>query len=123
MLGCAALAGAVRAEWEALDAYEDQRERTGRWSPRTVDFARVRHEAHALTDALLRGAPGGYVAARVVREYLDAADASRRITGESYDALDDGAIDDWRTRHGAASKAKVAARTALDAALAAAEGR
>ena len=71
-------------------------------------------------EAATRAVTGHAALAGAVRAYLDAADASRRITGESYDALDDGAIDDWRTRHGAASKAKVAARTALDAALLAA---
>ena len=128
---CAALAGAVRAEREAESALSEALAATNRaplFNPgerieRYEAFCaaeRVYVAAHERTDALLRGAPGGYVPVGVVRAHLDAADASRRIAGEPYDALDDGAIDDWRARHGAASKAKVAARTALDAALLAA---
>lgn len=58
--------------------------------------------AHERLDALLRGAPGGYVEARVVREYLAALDV---LPGDL--ATINAAIDRERT-----------ARTALDAALA-----
>ena len=101
-LGHVAAAAIARAE--AADARSANLLMCGEAAERAAE------EAHAHHAALVAA----------VRAYLDAADASRRITGESYDALDDGAIDDWRTRHGAASKAKVAARTALDAALLAA---
>ena len=60
--------------------------------------------ARVTVDALLRGAPGGYVEARVVREYLAALDV---LPGDL--ATINAAIDRERT-----------ARTALDAALLAA---
>lgn len=68
--------------------------------------------AKAATDALLRGAPGGYVEARVVREYLTKLDA---LPGPLA-SIDAGALL-------SAYEQERVTRTALDVAIAAAEGR
>ena len=86
-------------------------------------------EATHSLDALLRGAPGGYVEARVVRAYLDAVASAERDHDE-VDRIGD-AIERGRSldtpglaaanrRAGVSGEALLFARTALDAALAAA---
>ena len=107
----AALAGAVRAY---IDADRDWR-RSRYMIAEHINAAAVenterlsveRYAAWAALDALLRGAPGGYVEARVVREYLRARDAHAMPRPEATTA--------------ALRDDVIAARTALDAALAAA---
>lgn len=140
----AALAGAVRAEREARDAREAalRSERVARVADASADMAgwqvahdrytsaRVAHErASTHLTALLRGAPGGYVPARVVREYLDAAAASENDRGDVdriTDAIERGlsmnypGLTDANRRAGVSGESLHLARTALDAALAAA---
>ena len=108
----AALAGAVRAERALTSQYE------GAWAAHIAGGAPLDaaegvlalsdrlDAARATVDALLRGAPGGYVPARVVREYLRARDAHAMPRPEATTA--------------ALRDDVIAARTALDAALLAA---
>ena len=110
----AALAGAVRAAREAESALSEALAATNRTPTRPGErieryeafcaAERVYVAAHERTDALLRGAPGGYVPVGAVREYLAALDV---LPGDL--ATINAAIDRERT-----------ARTALDAALLAA---
>ena len=81
-----------------------------------------------VTDALLRGAPGGFVRASVVVEYVRAVDAAERDHDEVdrlADAIERGrsldtpGLADANRRAGASGEALFLARTALDAALAA----
>ena len=125
----AALAGAGRAEREALTAVQtadDAQSRVATFEPeyqRVLDDALRASATHDAArkhlDALLRGAPGGYVEARVVREYLAALDRWRAEETR------------WEREYlqshtaqaaviAAAREAALAARTALDAALLAA---
>jgi len=82
---------------------------------------RVSYEAQdALSvalDALLRGAPSGYVRASVVREYLAAVETEALVAIEECAPRE---VMAWRARYAAAMDARDATRTALDAALAAA---
>ncbi len=113
----AALAGEGRAEREAerghaaVRADDASRGRHLRAAEAAVDKAR-----HA-TDALLSAAPAPTtVPAALVRAYLAAEETMRLV------AADDHRRDtyhEWAKRHGAAMDAVDAARTALDAALAA----
>lgn len=92
------------AAWDAVDAMPP----TASQSEGIAEALRVSYEAQevlgAAVDALLRGAPGGYVAAAKVRVYLDALDV---LPGNL-------------ATINAACERERAARTALDAALAAA---
>ena len=120
----AALAGAVRAEREARKTFASpprlpgvKRMSARRWEESRRYAKRDYMDAKDATDALLAGAPSGYVPAAVVREYLAAEETMRLV------AADDHRRDtyhEWAKRHGAAMDAVDAARTALDAALAAA---
>ena len=105
----AALAAAVRAVQVAVAEYE------AAWAAHIADGTPISaaegvmamsdrvDTARAALDALLRGAPAGYVRADVVAEYL-AAESARNVSTVE------------------AQSRRVAARTALDAALAAAGG-
>lgn len=113
----AALAAAVREEREARAAMM----RAGDGWMGTLSTQglaeRARHDMAAKrVVALLEGAPSGYVSAEVVRGYLDA----REAVPEDFDADYAGA--DERKRAYALWDAVETARTALDAALAAAGG-
>ena len=131
----AALAGAVRAERALTSQYE------GAWAAHIAGGAPLDAAEGVLAlsdrldaardtiDALLRGAPGGYVPARVVREYLDAAAASENDRGDVdriTDAIERGlsmnypGLTDANRRAGVSGEALHLARAAVDAALAAA---
>lgn len=120
----AALARMVREEREAQEALESASLDAWAATARTLDAARL------ATDALLHGAATGYVPARLVQKYLDAASASA-IAREAVDRIEEGGVafdnekdsEEFATamrRAGETGDALHVALAALDAALAAA---
>lgn len=116
------LVTAVREEWKARDelppgfdadyASDDDRRAVGAMRD-AVDAAVAR------TESLLTGTPVAMVRAEVVRAYRAAEETMALVIADDHRR---DTYHEWAKRHGAAMDAVDAARTALDAALAAAGG-